>query len=438
VSCRCRLNPPQAAFIVYWLTALLMLAASALAQVTAIRAGRLIDPATGTVRQNQVLLIEAGKIKQVGADLPIPTGASVVDLSHETVLPGLFDCHTHLCLTMAPPRGPSDREFYEALLMTITTNSTAYRALQGAANARAMLDAGFTTVRDVGNAGSYADTDLRRAVEEGLLPGPTIVNAGRIIAPFGGQIALVLTPEHHDRNNAEYFYADTRDELKKAVRENILYGAKLIKIVVDDEPYIYSVEDIRLVVEEAAKAGLKVAAHGYTRAGARNAIEAGVASVEHGYDLTDEDLLQAKKNGVTLVGTDRSEVVYHTLQVPPETQAKRLDRLQRAWRMGVPMAFGTDIYFDVPGYTRGTAALTSLECYVKAGIPAPAILRMMTTDAARLLGIEGERGGVSPGMYADLIATPGDPLSDILALQHVDCVMKNGVVIRQGPAASHH
>ena len=109
-------------------------------------------------------------------------------------------------------------------------------------------------------------------LRRGLLPGPTIINAGRIIAPFGGQLALVLTPEHHERNNPEYFYADTRDELKKAVRENILYGAKVIKLVVDDEPYIYSVEDIRLVVEEAAKAGLKVAAHGYTQAGARNAI----------------------------------------------------------------------------------------------------------------------------------------------------------------------
>jgi imidazolonepropionase-like amidohydrolase len=417
---------------------LVLLKINALAQVTAIRAGRLVDTATGTVRQNQILLIEGGKIKQVGSDLPIPPGATIADLSRETVLPGLFDCHTHLCLTMAPPRGPSDREFYEALLMTITTNSTAYRALQGAANARAMLEAGFTTVRDVGNAGSYADTDLRRAIEEGLLPGPTIVNAGRIIAPFGGQLALVLTPEHHDRKNAEYFYADTHDELIKAVRENILYGAQLIKLVVDDEPYIYSVDDIHLVVEEAAKAGLKVAAHGYTRAGARNAIEAGVASVEHGYDLTDDDLRLAKQKGVTLVGTDRSELVYRTLQISPESQAKRIDRLRRAWQLGVAMAFGTDIYFDVPGYTRGTAALTSLECYVKAGIPAAGILRLMTTDAARLLGIEGERGAARPGMYADLIAMPDNPLDNIQALRRVDFVMKNGTIIRQRQATTSH
>jgi imidazolonepropionase-like amidohydrolase len=433
------LNSSRPTFYVCWLVALLLtLTANALAQITAVRAGRLIDPATGAIQQNQVLLIEGGKIKEVGANLAIPPGASVVDLSRETVLPGLFDCHTHLCLTMIPPRGPSDREFYEALQATITTKSTAKRALEGAAHARTMLEAGFTTVRDVGNAGNYADTDLRYAIEEGLLPGPTIVNAGRIIAPFGGQLALVIPHEHHDLNNPEYFYADTHDELIKAVRANIFYGAKLIKLVVDDEPYIYSVEDIKLVVQEAAKAGLKVAAHGYTRQGARNAIEAGVASVEHGYDMTDDDLRLAKQKGVTLVGTDRSEVVYRTLQVPLDSQAKRLDRLKRAWKIGVPMAFGTDLYFDVPGYTRATAALSCLECYVKAGIPAPGILRLMTTDAARLVGIEAERGAARPGLYADLIATPGNPLEDIRALQRVDFVMKNGVVVRQRQATAAH
>ncbi len=427
------LNSARPTFYGYWLAALLFLTltVNASAQITVIRAGRLIDPATGAIRQNQVLVIEKDKIKAVGPDAAIPPGATVIDLSRETVLPGLFDCHTHLCLNMTLPQGPTDREFYEALLLTITTNSTAYRALQGAANARAMLNVGFTTVRDVGNSGRYGDTDLRRAIEEGLLVGPTIVNAGRIIAPFGGQISLVFTPEHHDRNNPEYFYADTRDELKKAVRENILYGAKVIKLVVDDQPYIYSVEDIRSVVEEASKAGLKVAAHGFTRAGALNAIQAGVASLEHGYDLTDDDLRLAKQKGVTLVGTDRSELVYHYLQVPLDSQAKRIDRLKRAWRLGVPMAFGTDVYFEVPGHTRGTAALTSLECFVKAGIPAPGILRLMTTDAARLLGVEGERGAVSPGMYADLIAVSGNPLEDIQTLKRVDFVMKNGVVVRQ-------
>ena len=428
-----RRNVFVACLLLLWL---LVCTSCAWSQVTAIRAGAVVDPESGEVRRNQVILIEGGKIKAIGGDVAIPAGASIRDLSRETVLPGLFDCHTHLCLTMVKPRGPSDREFYAALLETITTNSTAYRALQGAANARDMLLAGFTTVRDVGNAGNYADTDLRRAIEEGLLPGPTMINAGRIIAPFGGQLALVVPRELHERTNAEYFYADTRDELLKAVRENIFYGAKIIKLVVDDEPYIYSVEDIRFVVEEAHRAQVKVAAHGYTRAGARNAIEAGVDSVEHGYDLTDEDLRLAKQKNVVLVGTDRSALVYRQLEVGEESQTKRIDRLRRAFRIGVPMAFGSDIYFAVPGYTRGGASLTCLEPYLSAGIPPADILRMMTINAARLLGVEKERGTLRPGMAADIIAVVGNPLTDIRLLQKVDFVMKDGVVVREVGRAS--
>ncbi len=171
-------------------------------------------------------------------------------------MPGLFDAHTHMCLNVNPQRDAAN--FYVTTLL----DPTGYRAIQGVANARAMLNAGFTIIRDIRNGGNYADSDLRRAIEEGIVPGPTMQNADRIIAPFGAQFQL----QHEKPNlgNPEYVYADTQDELRKAIRENIRFGATLIKVVVDDQPYIYSEEDLRFIVEEATEAGLRVAAHCWT------------------------------------------------------------------------------------------------------------------------------------------------------------------------------
>ena len=233
----------------------------AFAQVTAIKAGKLVDPGSGTALSNQVIIIEAGRIKAVGPNLPIPAGAAVIDLGGSTVLPGLFDCHSHLCQMTSP----DNRD----LFTTDVKQSTAYRAIIGAAMAREMLESGFTTVRDVGNNGNYADTSLRNAIENGIVPGPTMINAGRIIAPFGGQYHL--RPERVELGAPEYLVADTHDEMIKAVRENIHFGALVIKIVVDDQKYIYSPEDIRFIVAEAHRAGIKVAAHCMTEQGARNA-----------------------------------------------------------------------------------------------------------------------------------------------------------------------
>ena len=271
------------AFKLVFVTVLVVLCHAAVrAQVTAIKAGRLVDPEAATVAVNQVILIEGQTIKAIGTDVKIPAGAAVIDLSNRTVLPGLFDAHAHLCMTTRRERD-AGRYYFTTLL-----DSNGYRAIQGVANARSMLETGFTTVRDIGNAGNYADTDLRRSIDEGLVPGPTIINAGRIIAPYGGQFQM--QPDKPGLGNPEYFYADTRDELKKAIRENIHYGARVIKLVVDDQRYIYSVEDIRFVIEEAGRAGLKVAAHCWTEAGARNAAEAGVASIEHGVAMSNETL----------------------------------------------------------------------------------------------------------------------------------------------------
>jgi len=394
------------------------------AQVTAIKAGKLVDPDSGTTTSNQIIIVEGGKIKSVGPGLAVPAGATVIDLSHFTVLPGLFDAHTHMCQTTSP----ANRDLFTTDLQQPAT----YRAILGVVNARAMLESGFTTIRDVGNSGNYADTSLRKAIEEGLVPGPTIINAGRIIAPFGGQYHL--QPERRELGQPEYLFADTRDEMKKAIRENIHFGAKVIKIVVDDQQYLYSVDDIKFIVAEAGSAGLKVAAHCMTEQGARNAAEGGVASIEHGFRMSDEALQIARRNNVVLVGTEFTEPAAEYLGLPPPI-AKRfhevfIDRLKRAYKIGVTMAYGTDTFFAVAGQTRGTLAISFIDSFIEAGVPAKDTLRIMTTNAARLLGVDKQRGAIKVGQAADIIATPENPLDNLQTLKQVSFVMKDGKIFK--------
>jgi imidazolonepropionase-like amidohydrolase len=390
-------------------------------RVIAIKAGKLVDPEKGTTAANQIILVRGRKIEAVGANVQIPADAQVIDLSKSTVLPGLFDAHTHLCMTVKKDRDAGS--YY----ITTLLDPTPYRAIEGVANARDMLAAGFTTIRDVGNSGNYGDTALREAIERGLVPGPTMLNAGRIIAPYGGQFHL--QPEKKDLATPEYAFADTRDEMLKAIRENIHYGATVIKIVVDDQKYIYSVDDIRFMVEETHRAGLKLAAHCWTRAGAHNAAEAGVDSIEHGQMMTNEDLQLAKKNHVVLVGTDFTEIAARASGIS-ELHAVFVDRLKRAYQIGVTMAFGTDVIVSSPGETRGTLAVEYVNSWVEAGVPAKETLQAMTINAARLLGVDGERGAIKPGLAGDIIATPENPLENIQAVRKVSFVMKDGSVFK--------
>ncbi len=399
------------------------IAAAAQTNTIAIKAGKVVDPETGKMSTNQIILVEGKRIKEMGANIPIPSGAKVIDLSKSTVFPGMYDAHTHLCMTVKARRDAGNY-FFTTLLDT-----TAYRAIEGVANAKAMLESGFTGVRDVGNAGNYADTDLRRAIERGVVPGPTIVNAGIIIAPYGGQFHL--QPEKKDLATPEYLFADTRDEMRKAIRQNIHFGATLIKIVVDDQDYIYSVDDIRFMISEAHASGLKLAAHCWTHPGAHNAAEAGVDSIEHGFRMTNEDLELAKKNNVTLVGTDFTEQMIKATGGGPGEHQIWVDRLKRAYKIGVNMAFGTDVDVELPGETRGTLAINYIDTWAEAGVPAADTLRALTINAARLLGVDKERGALKPGLAADIVATPENPLDNLQTLKKVSFVMKDGVVIKQ-------
>ncbi len=396
--------------------------------VFAIRAGVLIDPATGAVLHDQTVIVEGGVIRAIGPNVAVPPGATRVDLSHEWVTPGLMDAHTHLTLTEVTGDAPFE-SFY-------LSESTAYRALRGMHNAQVLLERGFTAIRDVGNDGEYAMIDVRRAIERGLFDGPTVIGSGRIIAPFGGQ-SHSIPAERGAFWSYEYLDADTPDEVRKAVRRNLYYGAGVIKLVSDNNPYHASEQELRAAVDEAHRAGVPVAIHVYGGAAAQAAIDAGVDSVEHGFFLTDAQLLQMKSKGIFLVGTDFPRAHLDIIGTsggifpPPEVLApKIIDRLRRARKLGVRMAFGTDTVFEMPGRTRADLMFDYLGSWRAADVPPMDILRAMTCDAAELLRLQGERGHLAVGMAADIVAMPADPLQDIESLRRIDFVMKNGKVVR--------
>jgi imidazolonepropionase-like amidohydrolase len=388
---------------------------TASAEQIAIKAGHVVDPATATVKHNQILLIDGSRLMTVSA---IPAGVKVIDLSASYVLPGLIDAHTHLCATVDAKWDLGD------FWIMAQQRRAGFRAIQGATHAREMLEAGFTSVRDLGNAGDYLDADLEKAIRFGITPGPGMVFAGRIIAPFGGQ--FWDTPaDRKALDNPEYAFADSHDEMRKAIRENIYFGARVIKIVVDAQSYVYSEDDIRFVVAEAAAAKVKVAAHCQTARGAHNAIAAGVGSVEHGWKISDADLALAAKNKVALVTTDFTahmlELSGFTPDAAQSKHAEYIERLRRAYTGGVEIVFGSDIMADSKGFTRGQLALEYVDNFPEAGIAAPVALRAFTTNAARLMDNHSE---------TDLIAVAANPLDDISALKHISFVMKNGKVIR--------
>lgn len=392
----------------------------AFGEVTAIKAGHLINPENGTASKDQVILVENGKITAIGSDVSIPADAKVIDLSRRYVLPGLVDAHSHLGITYKMV--PENNYYY----LTTVMDGTPIRAIQAASNAFQILAYGFTVERDLGNAGNYADTALRVAIEQGWLPGPTIINSGLIIGSMGGQ--LWPTPEREDLVYPEYLDADTHDEIIKAVHKNMLYGAKVIKIMVDSKPYGYNVEEMKLFVKEAARAGLKVAGHVQTPDGARRAIEAGIWSIEHSGALNDDLHKMMVEKGIWRVGTETPQTDYHPIS--EKRWKKTVEGLKSAYKLGVKMAFSTDADYYIPGMNRGEITINFLKSWKAAGIPAPEILKIMTINGYKVCDIYDERGPIKVGFPADIIATTDNPLDDIDALRDVQFVMKDGMVFK--------
>jgi imidazolonepropionase-like amidohydrolase len=403
---------------------------SAFAQVTIIKAGHLVDPDTGKVSHDRAIVIEGSRIKGVYDSAPQIEGAEVVDLSGRWVLPGLMDLHAHL---FANPTG------WDTIGEYNLTASTSYRALIGLENAQDMLQAGFTTIRDAGWAGAYGDTDLRRAFEEGRFIGPTLYHAGKIIAPFGGQEAGgsdgKIPAELGPFWNLDYIDVGGPEEMRRAVRTNIFYGANVIKLVSDNNRPGFTQEEVRMAADEAHRAGLTLAVHCYSKDAAHAAILAGADSLEHGDAFSEETLKLMKTHDVYLVPTDPPKSMMRANRndeaaIEAEAAGPR-DRLRRAYRAGVSLAFGTDAP-NFGGMDRGQSTLAYTDAWSDAGLPAAAILEAMTTNGAKVLGIEGERGSIAAGHYADIIAVSGNPLDKIEALRSVEFVMKNGRVVRRG------
>lgn len=406
---------------------LLLFAIPAQAQDAVIRAGTIIHPQDGSVSIDQKITVTNGRITAI-EDWSGSMDDSVTDLSDRFVMTGLFDAHSHMALVV-DKRYDGGNYYVTGLL-----NPTAYRAVQGVANARNMLESGFTVIRDIGNNGNYADVAIKKGIDEGFIPGPHMETSGRIIAPFGAQFHL--QPEKPGLGNPEYFFADGVVEIMKAVRENLHFGATFIKLVIDDQRYIYSVEEIRTAVREAELAGTYVSAHCWTEQGARNAIAAGVRSIEHGPNMPDEVLQMAKDAGVFLVGTEFTTAGLAWADPTADISAfeaehlQFVDRLRRAYALDLKIVYGSDAVFFDAEKGRAYESFDVLHSWREAGVSNADQLKAMTSTAAELMGLSDERGALAVGLRADIVAMPANPLDDTNALYHIDYVMKDGIVYR--------
>lgn len=426
------------------------LAAQSAATVTLVKAGRLLDPRTGNVLAPAFVLIEGDRIKQVGppSQIGVPSGAKIVDLGSATLLPGLIDGHTHLFLDIIiPAKAESLRhnngEFAPGLLLAIV-ESPIKRSLMAAQAAREDLESGITTVRNLGHSGIDGDTELRDAINAGRVAGPRIVASGRKLIAEGSYLQN-LNPALSDAIlRQEFILVHGADQARQAVRENVFQNADVIKVTEGGD---ISVAELTAVVEEAHRQRLRVAVHAIDTVSIQTAIEAGADSIEHGNNVTDEQLKEMKEKGIFLDLTPTFydsfflKIAEPNIVLPPDVHADEVSRaargkarydqlVQRVMKSGVKFAEGSDMCWFYPGKTRGEASMNTLVKLHAAGMPALDVIRSMTSSAAEMLGWQDRIGTVEPGKFADLVAVGGDPLADITELERVRFVMKGGQLVR--------
>lgn len=409
-------------------------------EVVVLKAARLFDGKGDTVVPNGVVIVEGDRIRAAGSGLAVPAGARVIDLGDATLLPGLIDAHTHIA-------GESQDNWLQGTMDNLrrTVPETAIRAT---GYARRTLMAGFTTIRDVGS-GESIDIGLRNAVRDGVVPGPRILAANNALGARGGHCDESGFPyKFFPEKGPETGIASGADQFRDAVRFQVKYGADVIKICATggvlsladevDTPQLTQ-EEMNAIVDEAHRLRKKVAAHAHGAEGAKAAVRAGVDSIEHGSFLDDEGLRLMKERGTFLVPTLLAgEYVAGKAAVrhyPPEIAAKakaavavRSDMFRKALRMGVKIAFGTDSAVSPHGMNAQEFALM-----VDLGMAPAAALRSATSVAADLLGLAKTIGTLEPGKAADVIAVPGNPLTDIKAMEKVRFVMKGGQVFKNEP-----
>jgi imidazolonepropionase-like amidohydrolase len=405
-------------------------------RVIAVKCGRFIDVKGAQTVLGAVILIKGDTITAVGRDLEVPSGAQLIDLSRQTVLPGLIDCHDHLTVD------PSDSG-YRSLGVSVPR-----QALVGARNARLTLEAGFTTVRNVGAAG-YTDVALRDAINAGDVIGPRLLVSGPLLGITGGHCDDdLLAPEFNHRAEG---VADGPWAARAKVREVIKYGADLIKICASggvlskgDQPGTeqYTLEEMRAIVEEAHRLGRKVAAHAHGTDAIKDAIRAGVDSIEHASLIDDEGIALAREHNTYLVMDIYNDdfilqegAKAGMLQESIEKE-KKIGRLQRenfqhAFKAGARMAFGT----DGGVYPHGDNA-RQFKYMVQYGMKPMEAIQAATLNAADLMGWPAKVGSIEAGKYADIVAVDGDPLSDITLLEHINFVMKGGRIYKNAIQAS--
>jgi len=422
----------KVACIVIFLAAISCLAETG-TKVIALRCGSVFDGRGDSLRTNVVIVIESGKIKALAASAP--DAAELIDLPHHTCVPGLIDSHTHILL-----QGDITAADYDEQLLK---QSPEYRTILATVNARRALEYGFTSIRDVETEGAgYADADVKKAINNGIIPGPRMQVATRALDVTGAYPLQGYAPNVPVPHGVQL--VDGADNARQAVREQISHGADWIKVysdrsyrvredgVLDDIP-TFTLDELRAIVDEAHRERHRVASHAMALNGVHNSVEAGVDTIEHGNYIADEDLKTMAARGIFYVPTifvgeyvaqgraaEGAPVWVKMIQIHEET-------FRRAMKAGVKIAFGT----DAGGFDWKIDPAKEFSSMVRFGMTPAQAIRSATVTAADLLGMQDSLGTIEPGKLADIVAVPADPLADVSAMERVDFVMKAGVVYRK-------